>query len=458
MPLYAEEQQLEIAIDGERVALFTLPAVPLIGAAGREQRPERAGDQPDRAALPAEPRGPSRTQPRRRRVARARAGQRGRAHGHGDVHRAHGGARRAGALAVRAAVSGRRQHSGDAHRRVSARRRDQRPVRGRPAPATRRAGRRVFWRASRPAPTPRRRKPARAKSWPSSRAARIAAPSPMTTWRRCSRSIATAPTAGFDAGIQLALKRLLVSPEFLFRVEQDPADAAPGSVYAVSDLTLASRLSFFLWSSIPDDELLAAAERGELRDPQRARAASAAHAGRRARDGVRRELRRAMAVLAQPRRRRAGAKRVSGFRRHAAPGTQARDASSSSAASCKRIAARSICLRADYTFVNERVARLYGLPNVKGNHFRRVTLPADSPRRGLLGQGSILTVTSYPGPHVARRPRQVDSREPARHAAASAAGRRARPRGNERRRRHVVDPRAARGASRATRAARAATR
>src|SRR5690606_25146202 len=75
-----------------------------------------------------------------------------------------------------------------------------------------------------------------------------------------------AATGGFDAGIQLALKRLLVSPEFLFRVERDPADADPGTLYALDDFSLASRLSFFLWSSIPDDELLAAAERGALRD------------------------------------------------------------------------------------------------------------------------------------------------------------------------------------------------
>ena len=72
---------------------------------------------------------------------------------------------------------------------------------------------------------------------------------------------------GFETGIQFALERLLVSPDFLFRIEQDPRDAEPGSMYPVTDTELASRLSFFLWSSLPDDELLDLVERGELRDP-----------------------------------------------------------------------------------------------------------------------------------------------------------------------------------------------
>src|SRR5207342_3110749 len=76
-----------------------------------------------------------------------------------------------------------------------------------------------------------------------------------------------AADGGFDAGIRLALQKILVSPEFLFRAEVDPANAAPGSVYRISDVELASRLSFFLWSSIPDDELLGLAEKGQLHDP-----------------------------------------------------------------------------------------------------------------------------------------------------------------------------------------------
>jgi hypothetical protein len=203
-----------------------------------------------------------------------------------------------------------------------------------------------------------------------------------------------ADEGSFDGGIQLALKALLVSPEVLFRVEQDPADVAPGALYRVSDVELASRLSFFLWSSIPDDELLNAAARGTLHEPAelerqvlrmisdpRSEAFVANFAGQwlylrnleavipvqsifpnfddTLREGLRREtelffasvLREDRSVLA--------------------------------------------LLDADYTFVNERVARHYGIPNVKGAHFRRVQLPAESPRRGLLGHGSILAVTSH---------------------------------------------------------------
>jgi hypothetical protein len=201
--------------------------------------------------------------------------------------------------------------------------------------------------------------------------------------------------AGFDAGIQLALKRLLVSPEFLFRVEREPAGAAPGSVYAVSDVELASRLSFFLWSSIPDDELLAAAERGALRD----------------RAEIERHVRR---MLADPRAE-AFAVNFAGqwlYLRNldAVVPVQSefpdfddtlrqslgRETELFFASVVQEDRSALDLLRADYTFLNERIARLYGIPNVKGNHFRRVTLPADNPRRGLLGHGSVLTVTSYP--------------------------------------------------------------
>lgn len=198
----------------------------------------------------------------------------------------------------------------------------------------------------------------------------------------------------FDGGIQIALKAVLVSPQFLFRVARDPRGAAPGSVYRIDDVELASRLSFFLWSSLPDEELLDSAERGELGKPRelerqvrrmiadpRADAFVANFAGQwlylrnldavipvqslfpnfddTLREGLRRETELFFAsVLRED---------------------------------------RSVLdlLGADYTFVNERVARHYGLPNVKGSHFRRVQLPADSPRRGVLGHGSLLAVTSY---------------------------------------------------------------
>ena len=200
---------------------------------------------------------------------------------------------------------------------------------------------------------------------------------------------------GFDAGIQLALKRLLVAPEFLFRIEQDPEGIAPDTVYALTDLELASRLSFFLWSSIPDDELLAVAAQGSLKDDaelerqvrrmladQRADELVESFAGQwlflrnldaivpvqsdfpdfddTLREGLRRETELFFASVVREDR-------------------SALD-----------------LLDADYTFVNERVARHYGIPNIKGSHFRRVHLAADDPRRGLLGHGSVLAVTSYP--------------------------------------------------------------
>ena len=199
---------------------------------------------------------------------------------------------------------------------------------------------------------------------------------------------------GFDAGVEMALRWLLASPGFVLRVERDPPGAAPGAGYAVSDLELASRLSFFLWSSIPDDELLDLAEAGRLRDP----AVLAAQARRMLADERARalvtsfasqwlHLRNVPAVapdedrfpdvgegLRQAMRRETELFVESVFRED-----------------------RSVLdlLTADYTFVNERLARHYGLPGVYGDHFRRVSLIGEA-RRGLLGHASILAVTSYP--------------------------------------------------------------
>ena len=200
--------------------------------------------------------------------------------------------------------------------------------------------------------------------------------------------------ADFDAGIQFALERLLVDPSFLFRVERDPPGAAPGSVYALSGLELASRLSFFLWSSIPDAELLDAAVRGALDDPL----------------VLERQVRR---MLADPR---AQALVDSFFGqwlqlrdlRNVTPNAtlfpgfddNLRDALMRETAlflASQLRDDRSVLelLSADYSFLNERLARHYGIPNIHGNRFRRVTF--GSPERGgLLGQGSLLTVTSYP--------------------------------------------------------------
>jgi mono/diheme cytochrome c family protein len=200
--------------------------------------------------------------------------------------------------------------------------------------------------------------------------------------------------ADFEAGLETALRALLVSPNFLFRIERDPADIPPRTPYRLTDLELASRLSFFLWSSIPDDELLAAAGRGALAQPA----------------VLTRQVRR---MLADPR----SDALVNNF---AGQWLQVRNLAASMpnprlfpdfddnlrrafrretelfVDSVKK-EDRSVLdlLRADYTFLNERLARHYGVPNVYGAQFRRVTLPADNPRRGLLGHASVLTVTSY---------------------------------------------------------------
>ncbi len=199
---------------------------------------------------------------------------------------------------------------------------------------------------------------------------------------------------GFEAGIGAALRRLLVSPEFLFRIERDPAGSAPGTNYRISDLELASRLSFFLWSSIPDDALLAAAARGELSD----------------RDVYHRQVRR---MLADER-------ATELVRNFAGQWLQLRnlDAVEMDWALFPNfddgvrlgfrreteLFVESILrenrgvmelLTADYTFLNERLARHYGVDGVYGDRFRRVAV-TDANRRGLLGHGSVLTVTSRP--------------------------------------------------------------
>lgn len=199
---------------------------------------------------------------------------------------------------------------------------------------------------------------------------------------------------GFEAGIQSALERMLVSFNFLFRIERDPENSAPESVYALGDLDLASRLSFFLWSSIPDDELLDLAERGRLREP-----------------GVLEQQVRRM--LQDPRARAlvdSFGSQWLGLRKAAShspdpnlfpefdENLRAAFVEESSRFLESQIREdRSILdlISADYTFVNERLARHYGIPNVSGERFRRVT-SADGTRGGLLGQGGILMVTSYP--------------------------------------------------------------
>ena len=197
----------------------------------------------------------------------------------------------------------------------------------------------------------------------------------------------------FAKGIQAAVERLLVDPEFLFRIESDPDGAAPGTAYRISDLELASRLSFFLWSSIPDDELLGLAERGELSDPG-------------VLDG---QVRR---MLADPRSRAlvenfAGQWLQLRKLRNVVPDTATytafdenlrdamwRETELFLGQELREDRPLLDMLQADYTFVNERLARHYGMADVYGVHFRRVDYPDDT-RGGLLGHASILTITSY---------------------------------------------------------------
>jgi len=199
---------------------------------------------------------------------------------------------------------------------------------------------------------------------------------------------------GFDAGIQQALRRILASPSFLFRIEREPANVAPGTPYRISDLDLASRLSFFVWSSVPDDALLDAAIAGTLSQP----ATLERHVRRMLADS------RADALVDNFVSQWLTLGKLSGV----VPDVDAYPEFDENLREAFREETRLFVasqlredrpvgelLSADYTFVNDRLARHYQIPNVYGSHFRRVGF-ADGARGGLLGQGSILTVTSYP--------------------------------------------------------------
>ena len=198
---------------------------------------------------------------------------------------------------------------------------------------------------------------------------------------------------GFDRGIQRALERLLVSPEFLFRIERDPADTAPGTAYRVGDLELASRLSFFLWSSIPDDELLDRAIDGTLSDP----AVLEAQVQRMLADGRSRALVDNFAeqwlYLRDVEAKEPDPGFFPGFDENLRQAFQ-RETELFIDSVLREDRNVSDLLTADYTFIDERLARHYGIPHVYGSHFRRVSLDGTA-RRGLLGQGGILTLTSY---------------------------------------------------------------
>jgi len=194
----------------------------------------------------------------------------------------------------------------------------------------------------------------------------------------------------FETGIEKALARVLVDPRFLFRIEEEPAELKAGATYRVNDFDLASRLSFFLWSSIPDDELLEVAGTGGLHDPKI----------------LDRQIRR----MLTDQRSEALVQNFAGQWLHLRELANATPESKDFDANLRHSFLRETemlvdtvvredrsvidLLDADYTFLDERLAKHYGIPDVHGSYIRRVQLPEDSPRRGVLGHGSVLTVTS----------------------------------------------------------------
>jgi hypothetical protein len=198
----------------------------------------------------------------------------------------------------------------------------------------------------------------------------------------------------FDNGIEMALRGLLVTPDFLFRIEHDPPPSTPGTVHRISDFELASRLSFFLWSSIPDDELLKLAEEGKLKDPK--------------------VLQQQTARMLDDPKSKAFVNNFSGqylFVRNLETQKPDPDEFPEFDSNLRRAFEQETTLffnaivrenhpvtdllDAKFTFLNERLADFYGVPGVHGSQFRRVEI-ADPNRGGILGQGSLLTVTSYP--------------------------------------------------------------
>ena len=203
-----------------------------------------------------------------------------------------------------------------------------------------------------------------------------------------------AENGGFEAGIRLALQKILVSPEFLFRAEVDPPNAAAGTVYRVSDVELASRLSFFLWSSIPDDELLGIAERGQLHDPSVLKAQVKRMMADQRSDALIKNFVGQWLFLRNVSRISPDTTTFMTFdenlRRSMAKETELLVESQ-----VREDHSVVDLLSTDYTFLNQRMAEHYGIKGIYGTEFRRVKLE-DPKRYGLLGQASILAVTSYP--------------------------------------------------------------
>jgi len=204
-----------------------------------------------------------------------------------------------------------------------------------------------------------------------------------------------ASRGGFESGVEMAIRSILVNPDFLFRMESEPANVAPDTPYRVSDVDLASRLSFFLWSSVPDEPLLQVAEKNDLHKPE----------------VLHQQVRR---MLADPRSQ-ALVDNFAGqwlFIRNVAGHQPSPETLFHYDDNLRKAFERETklffesvirenrsvvdLLDADYTYLNERLAKHYGMSGIFGERFRRVSLPPDSPRRGLLGKGSVLMATSYP--------------------------------------------------------------
>jgi hypothetical protein len=429
VPLYAEEQQLEISIDGERVGLFSLPGV---AGAANTQPPENPDDPaeppaPPASAPPVRPAGQG--QPARPAISQIQQTVRASARERAARNRADeawnlrvpvkAGARdvvvtflnRVSALDETARLPFERPYPAGVNipeTRLGAYVRSveisgpHRPT----GPGNGPSRQRIF--VCHPSSTSSGRPAYAPGAVPDAAAEHTCARQILSTLaRRAYRRPASATDVdtlmaffdegrtqgGFDTGIEHALRRLLASPEFLLRVERDPAFAA--GVYRISDIELASRLSFFLWSSIPDDQLLDLAVKNRLSDDAVLSA----------------QVRR---MIADPRAE-AFVQNFAGqwlFLRNLDAVVPVQSIFPDFDDALRQAFRRETelffdsivredrsaldLLRADYTFVNERLAEHYGIPNVKGNHFRRVSLGAETKRRGLLGQGSILTVTSYP--------------------------------------------------------------
>ena len=215
--------------------------------------------------------------------------------------------------------------------------------------------------------------------------------SPLSFFREAT---ADAPLDSFEAGIEAALASVLVNPNFLFRIQPDPPDTVRGSAYRISGIDLASRLSFFLWSSIPDEELLERAERQELHRPdvleEQVRRMLADRRSQALVDNFANQwlyLRNLESMTPE-------ARLFPDFDQNLREAFQ-RETELLFASILREDRSVLDLLKSDATFLNERLARHYGIPHIYGSRFRRVDLPPDSHRGGLLRHGSILTVTSY---------------------------------------------------------------